>query len=92
MFIKGYGVINKPLTDLLKKDNFGWSEVATSAFKKLKGALITTPVLALLDFSSTFVVETDACDVDIGVILMQNGQPIAFLSKGLSKQQKVVCF
>lgn len=46
------------------------------------------PVLALADFKQQFIVETDACDVGIGVVLMQHDQPVAFLSKALSGQHK----
>ena len=46
-----------------------WTEVAELAFQTLKTALITAPVLALPDFTKTFVVETDTCDVGIGAIL-----------------------
>lgn len=35
------------------------------------------------NFALPFVVETDACDVGIGVMLMQQVQHIAYLSKGL---------
>ncbi|XP_060178356.1 uncharacterized protein LOC132608338 [Lycium barbarum] len=89
-FIKGYGVISKPLTELLKKDSFMWNQKATEAFKKLKVALTTAPVLVLPDFSMIFVVETDACNIGIGAVLMQKGQPIAFLSKGLSVQHQTL--
>jgi len=64
-------VISKPLTDLLKKDGFKWSEGASQAFEKLKEALTSAPVLALPNNSAMFIVETDACDYGIGAVLMQ---------------------
>lgn len=59
-FIRHYGIIAKPLTSLLKKHSFQWTEQSDDAFSKLKTAMAQAPVLALPDFSDTLTVETDA--------------------------------
>lgn len=56
-FVKGYGIIAKPLTNLLQKDNLHWDEEATTAFLTLKQAMASTPVLRLPDFSKGFTME-----------------------------------
>jgi hypothetical protein len=51
-FIKGFGTIAAPLTALLKKDGFLWTDQAATAFEALKVALTTAPVLKLPDFTA----------------------------------------
>jgi hypothetical protein len=85
-FIKNYGKIAAPLTALLKKNSFTWTPVVAQDFQTLKMAMCMTLVLALRDFTKTFVLECDASGKGIGVVLMQEGRPLAFTSKQLSER------
>ena len=78
-FIKGYGTIAKPLTDLLKKDGFLWSDTALKAFNALKAVVSHPPILALPNFSKPFTIECDASGIGLGAILMQDNRPTAKL-------------
>ncbi|GKC80680.1 putative mitochondrial protein [Tanacetum coccineum] len=88
-FIKDYAVKSRPLTELLKKNAFQWSQGAQTTFEGLKVAMIQAPVLALPDFNKTFIVEIDASGVGIGAVLQQ-GHPIAFLSKTLALKHQAL--
>lgn len=48
--------------------------------------MTSAPVLRMPNFEIPFVIETDACGVGIGAVLMQENHPIAYLSKALSPQ------
>jgi hypothetical protein len=47
-------------------------------------------MLALPDFTQPFVLEADASGNGIGAILLQQGQPIAFYNKTLSKSNSCI--
>ena len=84
-----FGIIAKPLADLLKKDQcFVWTTEHQHAFDLLKQALCSAHVLALRDFSLPFHIETDASGTGVGAVLQQNGHPIAFLSKALNPRNQ----
>ncbi|XP_074343112.1 uncharacterized protein LOC141680927 [Apium graveolens] len=65
-FIKGYGEMSRPLTNLLKKGSFNWTNEATVAFQTLKNSMVSAPVLALPDYTLPFTIETDASGTGIG--------------------------
>ncbi|KAD2393941.1 hypothetical protein E3N88_40918 [Mikania micrantha] len=88
-FIRNYGIIARPLTNLTKKDGFKWSEEALLAFNTLKAALISAPILHLPDFRKPFTVECDASSDGVGAILTQENHPIACFSKGFSPSNRL---
>ena len=89
-FVRNYGSISKPLTQLLKKDAFTWRKETITAFRNLKRAMTQPPVLALPNLNKPFVVETDASGSGLGAVLMQDGHPIAFISKALGPRQQAL--
>jgi hypothetical protein len=88
-FIRDYGKIAKPLTELTKKDASKWGTEAQVAFESLKKCLIEAPVLALPDFNKEFIIECDASGSGLGAILMQGKNPIAYFSKALGPRNLV---
>jgi hypothetical protein len=80
-FIQNFGAIASPLTQLLKKNAFQWSEAANAAFQALKKALTAAPVHQLPDFEQPFTVECDASGIVFGAVIHQGNGPLAFFSK-----------
>jgi hypothetical protein len=69
MFVKHYGIMAKPLTDLLKFKLFTWPQEAEAAFQALKHAMCSVLVLTLPDCDAPFEIETNACETGVGAVL-----------------------
>jgi hypothetical protein len=90
-FIQNYAVLAIPLTDLLKKGVFFvWTQTHIAAFNALKSAMVSAPVLALPDFTKPFHIQTNASDSGVGVVLLQEGHPLAFVSKSLGPRTRAL--
>lgn len=68
-FMRGYGQLAEPLTRLLRKNAFEWSEEATMAVEKLKDTMEKLPILSLPNFTNDFIIETDASGYGLGEVL-----------------------
>ncbi|GFT32974.1 retrovirus-related Pol polyprotein from transposon 297 [Trichonephila clavipes] len=70
-----FSVIAAPLTDLLKgqnrKSTVDWNSSCQNAFEELKTRLSKNPVLYSPDFTKPFIIQCDASNLGIGVVLSQ---------------------
>jgi len=89
-FIHRYSSIVTPLTLLTRKDSeFQWGSKQEEAFKAVKTALTTAPVLILPDWRSDKPLEItcDASYQGLSGMLTQDGRPIAFESRKLNSAE-----
>ncbi|CAI7808733.1 unnamed protein product [Closterium sp. NIES-54] len=78
--------LTAPLTDLLRKGvEYTWGEKEQAAFSALKNILCSPPELRIADPHRPFELVSDASDIAVGAVLLQdfgNGlQPIAYESR-----------
>jgi hypothetical protein len=84
-FVHNFSTIDAPLNEFTKKGVvFEWGAAQDHTFDELKRLLTTAPLLALPDFNKKFETKCDASGIGIGVVLMQEGRPIAYFSEKLS--------
>lgn len=89
-FIRDYGLVAKPLTQLTKSSvPFVFNETCQQAFQELKQRLVTAPVLRHYDYSLESMLETDASDGVIAGVLSQlypdgNWYPVGYFSKTMA--------
>ncbi|KAJ9533760.1 hypothetical protein QJQ45_026845, partial [Haematococcus lacustris] len=92
-FVHNFSVLAAPLTDLCGKagDSFlwqNWPADELKAFVSLKAAVAQVPMLRLPDHTQPFQVYCDASLQGVGAVLMQDGYPLAYLSKKLSSAER----
>jgi hypothetical protein len=90
--INDFSNITKPLTHLLQTDvAFDFDEKCLTAFRTLKSALVSAPIIQPPDWNQPFEIMCDASDYAIGVVLGQRkeGRVHAFYyaSKTLNEAQ-----
>lgn len=93
-FIPNFSAISAPLTDLTKSSRsikVEWHDPQSRAFEMLKRRLETAPILRLPDFKKPFILRTDASDIGIAAVLMQQEasvkHPMAYASRKLQPRE-----
>ncbi|KAI5318806.1 hypothetical protein L3X38_038514 [Prunus dulcis] len=70
--------------DCMNHNIFKWTETAEKSFQVIKKAMTEALLLILPDYQKVFEVDCNASKVGIGVVLSQEGRPVAFFSEKLN--------
>ena len=80
-----------PLTELTKGGPtinlpIEWTPACTLEFQQMKSLTTKETILAYPDFSKKFTIHTDASDLRLGAVIMQEDKPLDFYSKNDQNQ------
>ena len=81
--------LSEPLRRLQKCDTvWAWGSEQQAAFKKIKTALTTLPVLINFDKDKEHIIQTDASKTGLGVALLQEVHPVVYASRALTDTER----
>ncbi len=88
-FIPNMSAMTADIRILLKKDTpWQWGGNQDVAFKNIKKVLMSEPVLKIYDAKKIPLIQCDASSTGLGACLMQEGQPVAYISRSLNPAGK----
>ena len=88
-FLPKLSDVSAPLKELtVSRAKFTWARQHDEAFATIQQLLMQHPVLKFYNEEEEATIQTDASDKGLGAVLLQNGQPVAFASRTLSKTEQ----
>lgn len=87
-FLPRLSEVLEPIQQLTRKEvPWQWQHEHDAAFEKVKDLVTQAPLLKYYSPTEELTVQCDASEKGLGAALMQNGQPIAFASRGLTEPE-----
>ena len=89
IYVPSLSSILQPLHELTKKNaNFQWNSQYDTLYQHAKNHILENwQTLMYYDSDLPMSLETDASQSGLGAVLLQEGQPISFMSKALTETQ-----
>ena len=79
----------EPIRQLTRPDiHWDWTFRQEQSLQQIKDAITVAPVLRYFDPAETTVLQCDASSTGLGAVLMQNGQPVTYASRALTKTER----
>ena len=88
-FLPQLSDVATPLRQLTEQSAiFTWQTQQDNAFKSLKQMITEAPVLKFCNVKEEATIQCDASEKGLGAVLLQSGQPVAFVSRSLNKAEQ----
>jgi transposase InsO family protein len=88
-FLPNLSNITGPLRELTHDDtDYIWKKIHQQCFENIKKLVQKAVTLAYFDVRKRIVIQCDASDYGLGAVLLQEGKPVAFASRALTKTEK----
>ncbi|XP_058828239.1 uncharacterized protein K02A2.6-like [Topomyia yanbarensis] len=88
-FIPNLSKRTAALRELSRNDvEWSWTEVHDRELGDLQRSITSAPILAIFDPDKPVVVQTDSSKDGLGSVLIQDGMPVAYASRTLSKSEQ----
>lgn len=88
-FISNLSEKTAPLRELLKKNTiFHWTDLHSKVVDDIKVEILKSDILVPFDPSKEIIVQCDASQNGLGCCLIQDGKPISFASRSLTKYER----
>lgn len=88
-FLPQLSEVCEPLRKLIHKDNsWAWQHPQEAAYNKIKQLVAEPPVLKYFSTDRPVTIQCDASSHGLGATLLQEGQPVAFASRTLTKTEE----
>mgnify|MGYP000483020061 CR=1 FL=1 len=85
-FLRDLAETIEPIRALTRMNTpFMWSMECENAFNTLKRNLSESPCLAYFDVSKEVVIQVDSSKHGIGAVLLQEGRPVEYASRALTR-------
>ena len=82
-FIKNFADVCAPMYDVIAGDFFSWNDNAQKSFERVKKELSSLNYLRFFDPEKKITIRTDASGIGLGAVLMQDDEPVLFISRKL---------
>ena len=88
-FLSRLSDVAEPLRRLTDKQaHFEWRDDHTDTLNEIRKMLTTAPVLKYYNVKEEVTIQCDASEKGLGATLLQNGQPVSFASRALTKTEQ----